>query len=96
MANTTKQKYKEVNEAERRKSISFTKTMAGIDEAENELLIMIRDKANEPSNGRVGAIKALLDSKYKKLNKLLPDLKAVEMTGSLDNVMVFEKPSWLK
>ena len=81
MPKTVRDKRKASREMDRREAISFTKTMSGIDEAEKELLIMIRDKDNEPSNGRVGAIKALLDSKYKKLNKLLPDLKSVEMTS---------------
>jgi len=95
MANPKTGKYKELQDGERRKSISFTKTLQGIDEAE-QLLVAMLEKNGEPSNARVGAIKALLDSKYKKLNKLLPDLKAVEMSGEVQSIMVFERPAWLK
>jgi len=96
MPKTARDKRKELNETERRQSISFTVTLKGIDNAEAELLTMIQDKEEKPCQARVGAIKVLLDSKYKKLNKLLPDLKAVEMTGAIDNVMVFQRPEWLK
>jgi len=89
MANTTKQKYKEVNEAERRKAISFTKTMQSIDEAEVMLVDMVKAD-DEPSATRVSAIRVLLDSKFKKLNKLLPDLKAVAMSGDMSGNMVVQ------
>ncbi len=63
-----------------RDKISFTKTMKSIDEAEKVLLDMVKSD-EEISNGKVGALKALLDSKWKKINKRLPDLKAIEHSG---------------
>jgi len=64
-----------------RDKISFTKTLTSIDEAEEVLLGLIRQE-EEPSNARIGAIKALLDSKWRKMNKQLPDLKAIELSGA--------------
>lgn len=63
-----------------RDKISFTKTLASINEAEEVLISLIKQE-EEPSNARIGAIRALLDSKWKKMNKQLPDLKAMELTG---------------
>lgn len=44
----------------------------------------------EPSNGRIGAYRLLLDSKFRRLNKRLPDLKAVELTGESGGAVQFE------
>lgn len=35
----------------------------------------------EPNAARISALRLLLDSKYRRLAKVLPDLKAVELTG---------------
>ena len=64
-----------------RDKISFTKTLSSINEAEEVLIGLIKQE-EEPSNARIGAIRALLDSKWKKMNKQLPDLKAIEVTGA--------------
>lgn len=38
-------------------------------------------RAEEPNNTRISAFRLLLDSKYRRLAKILPDLKAVEVSG---------------
>lgn len=35
----------------------------------------------EPNKGRISAYRLLLDSKYRRLGKILPDLKAIEHSG---------------
>ena len=62
-----------------REKISFTKTLKSIDDSELLLLSMIND--DDLSSAKVGAVNALLGSKWKKMNKLLPDIKAIEITG---------------
>jgi len=62
--------------------MSFSKTLSSIETAEDQLLEMATALEKEPSNGRVGAIRALLDSKWKRMDKLLPALKATELTGT--------------
>lgn len=64
-----------------REKISFAHTLNDIIDAEAKLRIW-SEQEEPPSNGHIGAIRTLLDSKWKKLNKLLPDLKAVEHSGA--------------
>ena len=80
---------KEAYKEERRNQISFTKTLKSIDDIELKLwTAFIADE--EPSNGKIGAAKALLDSKWKKMNKLLPDLKAIEHSGAIDSEVTYK------
>ncbi len=75
---------KAVTKASMRDKISFTKTLSSIDDAEEKLLLMIKS-SDEPSNARIGAMKAFMDSKWKKMDRLLPVLKAIEYTGEIDH-----------
>ena len=66
-----------------RQKISFAKTLQSIDETESSLIDLARG-VDEPSNARIGAYRALLDSQWKKMDRLLPSLRAVEHTGDVD------------
>ncbi len=70
-----------------REKISFTKTLSSIDEAENKLLAMVGDA--EVTSAQVGVINALLNSKWKKMDRLLPVLKAIEYTGDIQGDITF-------
>ena len=63
-----------------RDKISFTKTLQAIDEAEMHLRGLAVQES-EPSTARIGAYNALLNSKWNKMKKLLPDLKSIEHSG---------------
>ncbi len=79
---------KAVTKETMRDKISFTKTLQSIDEVEDKLLVMI-EQEDEPSNARIGAMKALMDSKWKKMDRLLPVLKAIEYTGDIQGDITF-------
>ncbi len=64
-----------------RDKISFTKTLKDIDAAEIVLFDMIKEP--ETTSAQVGVINALLNSKWKKISKLLPDLRHSEISGSV-------------
>ena len=63
-----------------RQRMSFGQTLSDIERAEDNLFEMI-DAEIDPSSARVGAIKAILDSKWKRIDRLLPPLKAIELSG---------------
>jgi hypothetical protein len=63
-----------------REKMNFSMSLKAISEAEVALAKLI-EAEEDPSNGRVGAIKALLDSKWRRIDKILPQLKAVELAG---------------
>lgn len=65
-----------------REKLSYAKTLASIVSTENALQDMMTAE-EEPSNARIGAARTLLDSKWKRINKILPDLKAIEMSGEV-------------
>lgn len=79
---TTKraQALREESKLAMREKISFTKTLNAIGDVEDKLKEMALGDA-EPSNGRVGALRTLLDSKWKRMDRILPPMKAVEITG---------------
>jgi len=60
-----------------REKLSFTQTIIQIDNLEDEILNLARSEG-EITNGAVSAFTAVLNSKWKKINKLLPDIKAIE------------------
>ena len=64
-----------------RKKISFTKTLSSINDAENVLLDMIKEP--DTTSAQVGVINALLNSKWKKMDRLLPVLKALEVQNNM-------------
>jgi len=66
-----------------REKISFGITIKTIEEIEVSLKCLAEGEA-DPSTARIGAYKALLDSKWRKIDKLLPSMKAVELSGSLE------------
>lgn len=63
-----------------REKLSFTQTIVQIDLLEDEILDLARSEG-EITNGTVSAFTSVLNSKWKKINKLLPDIKAVELAG---------------
>ena len=65
-----------------RKKISFTKTLSSINDAENVLLDMIKEP--DTTSAQVGVINALLNSKWKKMDRLLPVLKALEVQNNMN------------
>ena len=65
-----------------RKKISFTKTLSSINDAEEVLLGMIKEP--ETTSAQVGVINALLNSKWKKMDRLLPVLKALEVQANMN------------
>ncbi len=72
-----------------REKISFTKTLKDIEKVES-ILLGYAQQDDEPSNGRVGALRAYMDSKWKKMVRLLPALKAVDMTvGNPDGSPIY-------
>jgi len=71
-----------------RDKISYTKTLKSIDEAEDTLKVFVTQEA-EPSTARIAAMKALMDSKWKKMDRLLPVLKAIEYTGDVKGDITF-------
>lgn len=67
-----------------RDKISFTKTWKALQEVEQSALVLAAVGDKEDSV-KVSALKLLADSHWKKINKLLPDLKAmdIDMSGEL-------------
>lgn len=82
------QNTKELTQEAMRQKISFTKTLTAIEKNEAELSKLAKG-AKDPSAARVGAIKALQDSHWKKMDRLLPALKAVEITGEMNHGIGF-------
>jgi len=72
-----------------REKMSFSQTLNVIGEAEEQLLAFAKGEG-EPSNGRVGALKALLDSKWKRIDRVLPPLKAIEHSGEDGGTMTIQ------
>ncbi len=64
-----------------RDKISFTKTLKLIEGVEGTLKAMVAEQGKEPSTARVGALRALNESYWRRIDKILPSLKAVEVTG---------------
>ncbi len=64
-----------------RDKISFTKTLTLIEGVEGTLREMVAEQGKEPSTARVGALRALNESYWRRIDKILPSLKAVEVTG---------------
>ena len=79
-----------------RSKISFTQTFDRILSIELDLLAMCRPQlvfdqvgnmtavAASPDTGAVAALKTVLDSCYKRLNKVLPDLKSIDVVAALE------------
>ena len=80
-----------------RQLLVLHRTIEEVDALEDELCRMARPLRDPnapgveiqaaPNSGAVAALKAVLDSKWKRINKSLPDLKAVEHTGSVDSTI---------
>ena len=83
-----KKKLRADSQAEWREKMNYTKVMQDITKAEEELLKI----ANEDDN--LSAYRLLLDSKWKKINKLLPDIKETvnvhEHTGDAFNEILLK------
>ncbi len=67
-----------------REKMQFTHTLNAITETEDKLLAML-DAQADPSNARIGAARTLLDSKWKRIDRILPALKAIELSQDSDN-----------
>lgn len=65
-------KLKAENEASYREKLNFHRTLASLTRLENKL----------EKIGDTQALVAVVNSKWKRLHKLMPDLKAVEHSGS--------------
>jgi len=81
LKNTKRKKWTDdlTHEAMRQK-ISFTKTLNDINE--NEVWLQEKKESGEKLDStQISAMKILIDSKWRKLDKLLPALKAIEHTG---------------
>ena len=68
----------EETRGEMRKKVSFTKAMTRISLCEKELIT----KCDEITSPKVAALKAVMDSCWKKVDKHLPNLQSVE--GTID------------
>jgi hypothetical protein len=79
MAGTVKARYKALERDRLREYINGQKCLKNID---NCLLILTRDYLKLGPEESM-AIKAAMDGNFKLLNKVLPDLKAVEHSGQL-------------
>ncbi len=70
-----------------RAKMSFHKAIKAISEAEQVLVDAINKTETEDekglSNAKIGAIRTLIDSKWRRIDKLLPNLKAVELSGGI-------------
>ena len=95
-ASTRREINKAANQLGMREKISFTKTLDRIMTIETELLEHARPKKVLQPDGSeieveanpvpavIAALKTVLDSAYKRLNKILPDLKAVDANHQLE------------
>ncbi|PCH98491.1 MAG: hypothetical protein COB84_01890 [Rhodobacteraceae bacterium] len=70
-----------------RAKMSFHKAIKAIGDAEQFLVDAINKTETQDekglSNAKIGAIRTLIDSKWKRIDKLLPSLKAVELSGDI-------------
>lgn len=69
-------KNKELRQAELREKIQAGKCLGKLASVSQEA-----ESAEEISTGRLGALRLVADIQFRLLNKVLPDLKAVEHTG---------------
>lgn len=76
--NKRKQKLKAESQDVMRERLCFSATLNVIDEIEDQMYQMVQDE--DLDTPRIQAMKVLLDTKYRRINKLLPDLKAVEQS----------------
>lgn len=78
-----------------REKIKFASAISGISKAERAIFKSALAKVKLDENGEpdltdklsrddVAALKVFLDSKWARINKLLPNLKAMEIEGGLD------------
>lgn len=65
---------------EMRHKISVTKALTRIALCEKELL----SKCDEITGSTVAALRAVMDSNWKKIDKHLPNLQSVQMSGSIN------------
>lgn len=84
---------KAIDHQSMRGKISFTKTFQRIEQLEDEIYALTKpeksldSEGNEvliharPDSATVAALKVLLDSNWRKVNKLLPDFKAASPEG---------------
>lgn len=70
---------RERSKDEMRHKISVTKALTRIAMCEKELLT----KYNEMTGSAVSALKTVIDSNWKKVDKHLPNLASIEMSGSV-------------
>ncbi len=67
-----------------REKIDFGQALTDIGKMENTLAELIKGEA-EISNARIGAIRTFLDSKWKRIDRVLPPLKSLEVGGDPEN-----------
>ncbi len=66
-----------------REKISFVQTINQITKIEDEVLELAKNEVDLAAP-TITAYKTVLDSKWKKINKLLPDLKAIEIEAAVE------------
>ncbi len=84
---------KAIDHQSMREKISFTKTLLRIEQLEAEIYALTKPEKGldsgghkilipaRPDSATVAALKVLLDSNWRKVNKLLPDFKAASPEG---------------
>lgn len=70
------------NQQAMREKIANTQTVNQITKIEDELYDLSQLEA--PNNGRVGALKAVLDSKWKRIECILPKLSAIDLNAAIN------------
>jgi len=67
-----------------RDKMGFASALNAISQCEKKLTEMA-EADKEPSNGRIGALRTVLDSKWKRIDKILPSLQSTKIEGSGEN-----------
>ena len=72
---------KKLNQEAMRDKMSFTRICNRIKEVEEELISGVDKEGLELSPARVASLKTVADIQFKKMNKILPDLRAVQINA---------------
>ena len=72
-----------------REKIDFGQALTDIGKMENTLAELIKGET-EISNARIGAIRTFLDSKWKRIDRVLPPLKALEISGDNGGALIVQ------
>ena len=72
-----------------REKIDFGQALTDIGKMENTLAELIKGET-EISNARIGAIRKFLDSKWKRIDRVLPPLKALEISGDNGGALIVQ------